>query len=622
VFCNRRRVTAFALAWIAVVCAGCMRPGARETSGKVASAVRVAILPVDDQRNETEPAWPARVLPVAIARQFANQDGLTVRTAGSVSDALHSGATHLVHGRLTSQAAEGELALDVEIVAGSRFERAGVVRAGTGGWLKVAIEGASLVRKTVAHRAGALAPPGVNSEAAMAQLGLALAGQGGETVAALGAAAAAHPDCGWCWEAWAEERLKGGDRAAALEIVQCSRRAQGVDEIARARLELLESGLSGDHAMRAGAIGKLVRLTPSNTEVLSELALRATSEKRWGEATAAWKHILAIDPGALDAMNQLGYVEAWQSRFDEAVKWHKAYEAAGPELANAGDSMGEVLMMAGRFGEAERAFASSFEKSPDFNGGAAMEKAALACWLRGDEAGARQRLELFLKDRASRGDLLVEWRRARWLYITGKAAEARQLLQSVSVQGSPPARAFALASLALWSVEAGDRTSAIRHLGDLSAMRHPVATRILPVVAPILKPGPRPGADGLSEGIRAQLSGDDIRAIPALKAALRTAPPGGEWLARELLAWAYVRTGDLAAAAGQVRAGWPMPATLEGQLTDFLVYPNLLYVRARVATYNGDSAGAAKLFEAYVKFVGSRPDARHQKDEVLKAVRL
>jgi tetratricopeptide (TPR) repeat protein len=553
-----------------------------------------------------------------MSRQFANQEGVTVRTADSVSDALHAGATHLIHTRLSGQPAGGELTVEIETVAGSKFERAGVIRAGTGIWLKAAVKAANLIRQRVAAGTGALAPPGVNGEAAMTQLGLALAAQ----AEPLDAAANAHPDCGWCWEASAERHLAGGDRAAALEVAQQGRQAPGVDGISRARLELLESGISGDTAMRAAALAKLAQLTPSNTEVLAELGVRATNGKQWVEAARTWKRVLAVDPGSTDAMNQLGYIEAWQGRFDDGVKWLKAYETADPAAANANDSLGEVLLMAGRFDEAERAFAESYRKGPDMNAGAAMEKAALACWLRGDEAGARQHLEVFLKDRAGRGDPLVDWRRARWLYITGKADEARQVLEAVRAQGAPPARVFALASLALWSFEAGDRAAAETHLATLSATPHPAAGRIARIVSAIVKPGSTQPAGKLQEGIAALLSGDDAKAVTLLRAALETAAPGDEWLARELLAWGYVRTGDVAASAALLRAGWPIPAALEGQLTDYLVYPNLFYVRAKVALHNGDAAGAAKLFEVYVKFIGMRPDSRHQKEAARKAVRL
>jgi hypothetical protein len=57
-------------------------------------------------------------------------------------------------------------------------------------------------------------------------------------------------------------------------------------------------------------------------------------------------------------------------------------------------------------------------------------------------------------------------------------------------------------------------------------------------------------------------------------------------------------------------------------MTDFLVYPNLFYVRARIAAYNKNAAESARFFEAYIRNIGSRPDPRHQKDEALKAVRL
>jgi tetratricopeptide (TPR) repeat protein len=614
---------ALAVAGLALLGAGCKQRVESEAGAKQSGVVRLAILPVDDQRSGGAEVWPARVLPIALARQLSSVPNLVARVAGSVPDALNAGATHLVHGRLVGEGAAVRLVMDIEVVQGGIIERARAAPAGEGKWLAGAQAAARILAEKAGLKSVKLADVGVRGEATLAELGAALTADGTEEpLKLLAGAVQSEPGCGWCWEALAETAIRAGRRDEALSAFERGRKAQGVDDTSKARLEFMQAGMTGDQAMRAEALVKLAVLTPANVEVLTELAAVATRKRRWSDAMQAWKRILAIDPGSPDALNQLGYMEAWQGRFDEAVKWHKAYVSAQPASANPEDSLGEVLLMAGRFEEAEKAFVSSFEKGPEFNAGAAMEKAALACWLRGDETGARARLEAFLKSRVERGDLLVDWRRARWFYITGKTEEAKQLLQRSRASGPPPVQAFALASLALWSAEAGDRAAAAKYAAGVAAISHPAAKQILPLVSAIAGGSAAGRSDPLTAGIAALIAGDDAGAVTLLKQAMEAATPGGESQARELLAWAYVRTGNAAAAAELLRAGWPIPSSLEGQLTDFLIYPNLLYVRAKAAEHNKDAAGAAKNFEAYIKYLGSRPDARRQKEVSLKAVRL
>lgn len=584
--------------------------------------MRLAILPFDDQRGAQEPVWPARVLPVALSRQLASQPGASARTADSAAEALNSGATHLVHGRIVDSGDGARIVLDLESVGTGRIEAAGSAAAGEGAWLKGAIESARLLVSKVSHaKSVPLGDVGVGSETAMKRLGSALAGAASQPNA-LADAASAEPGCGWCWEAWAESAVRSGNREEAIAVFEKSRKAAGLDEASRARLELMESGVRQDAAMRQKALARLSKLTPSSIQVLGELAAVSVRNRKWAEAESAYKRILDLDPGSPDALNQLGYIAAWQGRFDEAEKWHREYAAAQPASANPDDSLGEVLLMAGRFEEAEKAFVSSFERQPEFNAGSAMEKAALACWLRGDEAAALRRLDTFVKSRLDRGDMLVNWRRARWLYITGRTSDARALLLQLRASAPPPVKAFAAGSLALWSAEAGDRNEASGYASELTANPHPAAKQILQVVQAVLNPGPGPASNPLATGMASVIGGNDSEAVPVLKRALEAAAPGSEGPARELLAWALVRSGDIAGAAKLIEAGWPIPSNVEGQLTDFLVYPNLFYVRAKVAAYNKDSAASARFFEAYIRGIGSRPDPRRQKEEALKAVRL
>ena len=616
----RKPLLAAVAAALALVGLACTRKPDKKASASN-GFVRLAILPFDDQRSVLNETWPARVMPVALARQLSSQPGLAARSANSPAEALNSGATHIVHGRLVDAASGALIVLDLETAGQGKIEPAGSAKAGKGAWLKGALDSARLLASRVQLKPAPLADPGAGSEAAMERLGEALAASGSQQ-AALAGAVAAEPGCGWCWEAWAESAIREGGREHAVGILEKSRSAAGLDETSRARLELLEAGLKGDRTMRQQALARLVKLTPSNLEVLNELAAAATQARRWADAEKAYKRILDLDPGSPDALNQLGYIAAWQRRFDEAAKWHNDYAAVQPGSANPGDSLGEVMLMAGRFEQAEQAFVSSFEKQPDFNSGAAMEKAALACWLRGDEAAALRRLDEFVKSRLDRGDALVNWRRARWLYITGRTGDARALLLELRGSAPPPVRAFASGSLALWSAEAGDPSRAAGYAAELAANPHPAAKQILGIVQGILNGGSRQAGHPLASGIANLLSRNDGAAAKQLKIALDAAAPGNEAPARELLALALVRLGDEAGAARLVEAGWPLPSNIEGQLTDFLIYPNLFYVRARVAAHNKDAAAAARFYEAYIRNIGSRPDARRQKEEALEAVRL
>ncbi|MBA3975563.1 MAG: hypothetical protein C0504_15255 [Candidatus Solibacter sp.] len=616
-----RRLPAAVAAAVALSGLACSRKPDSKVRVK-SPIVRLAILPFEDQRGEPEGDWPARVLSVALSRQLASQPAVAARAANSAAEALNSGATHMVHGRLVDGGGGARIVIDIETVGQALIEPAGSVAAGKGAWLKGAVESARLlVSRVAAGRSVPLADLGAGSEAAIERLGAALAGTGSRQ-SALGEAASAEPGCGWCWEAWAESAAREGNREPATKILESSRKAAGLDEASRARLQLMEAGLKGDRAMRRAALARLAALTPSNIEVLNELAAEATRSRRWADAERTYRRVLDLDPGSPDALNQLGYIAAWQGRFGEAEKWHRDYAAAQPASANPEDSLGEVLLMAGRFEQAEQAFAASFEKQPDFNAGAAMEKAALACWLRGDETAARRRLDEFVKSRLDRGDVLVNWRRARWLYITGRTGDARALLLELRGSAPPPVRAFAAGSLALWSAEAGDRGKAAGYAAELASNPHPLSKQILSIVQGILTSGSGQAGNPLATGAGNLLAGSDAAAAKHLKLALDAASPGGEGPARELLALALVRGGDVEGAARLLKAGWPIPDNIEGQLTDFMIYPNLFYVRARIAAHNKDAAAAARFYESYIRNMGSRPDPRRQKEEALKAVRL
>jgi tetratricopeptide (TPR) repeat protein len=113
---------------------------------------------------------------------------------------------------------------------------------------------------------------------------------------ALAEAADAEPGCGWCWEARAEGAVRSGNREEALAVFEKSRKAAGLDEASRARLQLMEAGVRQDEAIRQQALARLAKLTPSNIQVLSELAASSARSRKWLEAESAYKRILDLDP--------------------------------------------------------------------------------------------------------------------------------------------------------------------------------------------------------------------------------------------------------------------------------------------------------------------------------------
>jgi hypothetical protein len=60
----------------------------------------------------------------------------------------------------------------------------------------------------------------------------------------------------------------------------------------------------------------------------------------------------------------------------------------------------------------------------------------------------------------------------------------------------------------------------------------------------------------------------------------------------------------------------------ERLLFDFLVYPNLLFVRAEAAAARGDAAEARRLYDIYLRYAGPAKDRFGQMDKARGASRL
>jgi hypothetical protein len=71
-----------------------------------------------------------------------------------------------------------------------------------------------------------------------------------------------------------------------------------------------------------------------------------------------------------------------------------------------------------------------------------------------------------------------------------------------------------------------------------------------------------------------------------------------------------------------VKGGWPLLDADDRLLFDFLVYPNLLFVRAEAAATRGDAAEARRLYDLYLRYAGPTKDRFGQMEKAKAASRL
>ena len=121
----------------------------------------------------------------------------------------------------------------------------------------------------------------------------------------------------------------------------------------------------------------------------------------------------------------------------------KAFEQYGREPGqgvNALDSLGEAFFINGKFNEAEQRSWKHTRKIPTFLNGPTLWKAAHARWLKGDLKGADGLMDKYWESRVKARDRLVAWRRANWLYATGRREEAVMLLMHTPPEAGDVAR--------------------------------------------------------------------------------------------------------------------------------------------------------------------------------------
>jgi tetratricopeptide (TPR) repeat protein len=459
---------------------------------------------------------------------------------------------------------------------------------------------------------GRLNPPSVNTDAAAHSLAQALAARTpADAIAAFRAAVSADPACGWCWLGWAEAAASFEGREAALAVLEASaRHRDSLDPLSRSRLDLLSAGLRRDAFAAASALEKIGAASPSDPLIQLQLSESLVAGRKYAEAESALRNALAMASDHAPLWNSLAYALAYQGRYDQALEAVGRYAAldAGP---NPPDSRGEILMMAGRFREAAEAFGRSYQKDPSFNGGTAMEKAAV-CWLlEGDVRSASSALSRFLHDRAARNDRTVALAQARWELLLGRSTSSVSRFSAAAGNRTDPLAPQAASMLAL-RLAFLDPASAARWLapaqspdGAQELYRTFAAAALDPASIEKVRDA-RLQLELRALSLTARR--DWPRAAEAWKAVIEASPGGADAVWRELRAYCLVRAGDAAQAARSLGNSWPVLAPGQMQLYDFLVYPALLYTRAEIARAQGRMEEARRLYEIFLTFAGDRRD--------------
>lgn len=591
-------------------------------------AHRIAILAIDNQTGNPGLNWADAAIRESALLQLGQQSGPGDQTAvfhaRDAGDAAARQATHLVYGRLepvwAGRTGKGPVAHSGWISYSFSLEdisRHSVVRRvrDSGPIVKASVALAALI----APEAGvqSLRPVGVGNDRALEFF----------STQKFAECTGADPQAFWCWERWASWTFEAGRKDEALSILVRGRE-QGtrLPAFGRARLDLAEASIRGDEALRMAALERLLRADSTNPAALSELASALMANRRFPQAETLYRTGLQRNGNQPELWNLLAYAQAWQTHFDEARKSVTEYGRLAPASPNPPDSRGEIEWMAGNLAGAATWFLDSYRRDARFNGGVALEKAALSRYLAGDVRGAEDLVNKYLTDRDQAGDVLAAFHRARWQFLWGDSAGAERLLENLVERGGPDA-AVAASRLTLAALRDNDIPAAKKWARTVRELTPKTGNPFLARVAATLAEGDTSAvADQALRSelvaLRLTLSGEFASAVAAWDEALRAPRGTSDTFAREMKAWCLLRAGRNAEAASLVKRGWPILDSDDRLLFDFLLYPNLLFVRAEAAATRGDAGEARQLYDVYLRYAGSSKDRFGQIDKAKSASRL
>jgi tetratricopeptide (TPR) repeat protein len=529
--------------------------------------------------------------------------------------ALSAGATRVAYGRFA--VVNGRLQVDVSVedpALGKMVRRASSSGAAAGGVLPVA-------GRVARELDGGARPFGTRSGEALRHYVQAVEAPDREAIPReLGAAVAADPGFGEAWVALVQALAGRQDRAGMERALEQARaRAGSLAPLERARLEVAAATARGDLAARRRALEALVPLSPADPGPLRELGQLAMGMGLHRQAADALARAAALEPADPLLLNILGYARSYAGDLEGAAEALRRYERLRPREPNPLDSLGDIHLQAGKLAEAERFYLAAFQKNPNFISGGPAIKAAYARLMTGDVAGAETLFQRYLDARRAAKDPLAGFRRAEWLWFSGRRKQALAQMEAAAAQ----AGGAAWAQLAVWSLDLGDRPRA-RALAARMGKASPPAP---PGLAALVEFVTLPEAAASEWAVRAerlfaapeQARTKDLarayallyarqfaEAAPLLKEILaRPALPADESLP-VLLAWTLAETGRAQEAAPLLQRN-PTPASSGLGGFASLHFPRLFYLRGLVAEKQGRADEARAGYEIFLKLSGDTP---------------
>jgi Tfp pilus assembly protein PilF len=381
----------------------------------------VALLKFDNLTADPSLDWVAIAAPRILAAELTGGSRTLPLRVETVRDAYLENATRLVHGYFDRRA--GKLHFEVVVEDPERDKMIATVAA----------EGEPLaamnsIARTVDSAARAFSTS--NSAAASAW------GRGDYEQAV-----ALDPDFGEAWLAWTEKLAAAHDSAGAIETAKRALARSGLrSAIERAQIELALGSLQNDDTALRVALTKLARLAPADPSPQLDLAKLELAARHFAEAANAYRGAIQAGANSPTLENLLGYAEALGGDVGAARKTFEQYGREPGQAVNALDSLGEAFFINGKFNDAEQTFLEAYAKDPTFLNGLTLWKAAHARWLKGDLKGADGLMDKYWESRVKARDRLVAWRRANWLYATGRREEAVMLLMHTPPEAGDVAR--------------------------------------------------------------------------------------------------------------------------------------------------------------------------------------
>ncbi len=123
---------------------------------------------------------------------------------------------------------------------------------------------------------------------------------------------------------------------------------------------------NGDHDTAVDHLQRAVAINGDNHVFYSNLCASLQMQKRLGEAEAAARKSLAINPNFVDAHNNLGNVLKGQGRLKAAESAYRRALEINPDYVEALSNLGIVLLDQGRLEESESVYRRALEISPAY----------------------------------------------------------------------------------------------------------------------------------------------------------------------------------------------------------------------------------------------------------------